>query len=74
MYIISIGIQFTVIERRIMICQPTNARIRVLCSLTNIPYVKCYIVPLFDLVHIGSFNGDYGSLQPTMVHLNHMRN
>ena len=27
----------------------------------NLPHLKCNSVPLFDVVHLDSFNGDYDS-------------
>ena len=30
-------------------------------SFTNLPYVKCNIVLLLDVVQLDSFNGNYGS-------------
>ena len=50
-------IQVPVNERRLMICETIWAAWVCLCSLTNVPYVKCNIVPLY----LDSFNGDYGS-------------
>ena len=37
-------------------------------SISNLPYVKCNIVLLLDVVQIDSFNGDYSSRgQPSHI-------
>ena len=37
-------------------------------SLTNLPYVKWYIVLPLDVVQLESFNGDYGTRgQPSYI-------
>ena len=64
-YTVAVVFQFTVFKHRQMICASLWTNIDVSVFAT---YITCYRVPLCNLVHLGSFNGDYGFCdQPSSV-------